>query len=287
MCIFTGSDRVVHVHDTRIFARLSGRGTQYLVYQMDYAIQTELAMILPLPVSSHDETGTLQFLALNDYPAFFDDMFAGFQSHSWMFGCVLSLGDESSRTLAVHQVGDYEASFVPTLADFDRLDARFTLSPSVWQQLPQYQDYGFAVFKLRLPGNSYSAKSHPMAFEFATRSPDALFFPTVHVHEGQVHDIDQFDHQLYFQGNMAVFPESCGFYAGLRMNNEMRLDLMTHNRRLDAKSYGEQIVDHSHMAAQHFMQAEKTQGIVSPNEQCHMLMLSGGLLNIDTMLSTT
>lgn len=35
MCIFTGSECVVRVHDTRIFARLSGCGAHYLVYQVD------------------------------------------------------------------------------------------------------------------------------------------------------------------------------------------------------------------------------------------------------------
>ena len=51
--------------------------------------------------------------------------------------------------LRVHDVGLFEASFVPTLADFERLDPRFRLSPGVWEQLPQYRDWGFAVFKLK------------------------------------------------------------------------------------------------------------------------------------------
>ena len=47
MCCFT--NRVDHVGNTRIFARGLDDGYQYLVYAMEYAAQTELAMILPIP----------------------------------------------------------------------------------------------------------------------------------------------------------------------------------------------------------------------------------------------
>lgn len=102
-------------------------------------------------------------------------------------------------------VGDYEASFVPSQADFERLDPRFCLPPSVWSQLSLYADWGFAVFKLSLnpPPTQLSALDlriiaerkrdgkppfpprrrdiHPMAFRFPRRDPSRLFFPTVHV----------------------------------------------------------------------------------------------------------
>lgn len=38
-----------------------------------------------------------------------------------------------------------------------------------------------------------------MAFRFRTRHPDRVFFPTVHVHDGEVHETADFDHQLYYQ----------------------------------------------------------------------------------------
>ena len=53
MCMFTRP--VVSVADTRIFARLTGNGTQLLVYEMSYAAAGDLAMVLPLPVASRDE----------------------------------------------------------------------------------------------------------------------------------------------------------------------------------------------------------------------------------------
>ncbi|MCY1006350.1 hypothetical protein OV079_12415 [Nannocystis pusilla] len=39
-----------------------------------------------------------------------------------------------------------------------------------------------------------------MAFEFPSRFPDWLYFPTVHVHDGRMHATARFDHSLYFQG---------------------------------------------------------------------------------------
>jgi len=44
-----------------------------------------------------------------------------------------------------------------------------------------------------------SVKVHPMAFEFVTKEPSALFFPTVHIHDGLVHPREAFDHALFFQ----------------------------------------------------------------------------------------
>jgi hypothetical protein len=117
----------------------------------------------------------------------------------------------ASNTLVVHDVGSFEASFVPTLADFSRLDARFRLPAAVWDRLPQYRDFGFAVFKLRGASRSWSEQLrlrkatptprnvHPMALAFRTRTTDEVFFPTVHVHDGVVHPTARFDHELYCQ----------------------------------------------------------------------------------------
>jgi len=81
MCIFSG--RVSHVGGTKIFARLKPDpvhgASQYLVYSMNVSTDTDVAMILPLPVSSHAEDA-VQFIALDGYPEFFEDMEKGFAS---------------------------------------------------------------------------------------------------------------------------------------------------------------------------------------------------------------
>ena len=106
----------------------------------------------------------------------------------------------------VHDVGEFEASFVPTPADFNRLDERFRLPRSVWSALPDYADYGFAVFKLppealwllHAPPRGWT-ELPPDGVRLPRRNPSALFFPTVHVHDGAVHAEADFDHTLYMQ----------------------------------------------------------------------------------------
>ena len=46
-------------------------------------------------------------------------------------------------------------------------------------------------------------KIHPMAFDFPQADPSTLFFPTVHIHDGKVHDKADFDHDLYCQAGEA------------------------------------------------------------------------------------
>ena len=93
-------------------------------------------------------------------------------------------------------MGAFAASYVPSPADFDRLDPRFRLPRAVWEALGGYGDYGFSVFQLQ-PGRK--ARVHPMAFRFLTRDPSRLFLPTVHVHDGRVRPEAAFDHDLFYQ----------------------------------------------------------------------------------------
>jgi hypothetical protein len=125
--------------------------------------------------------------------------------------------------LVVHDVGDFEASFVPSRADLSRLDPRFRLPDAALDALPVGDDWGFAVFKLkhtapapppaaepgffeRLLGKPtppapppMPKRFHPMAFRFPRRDPGRLFLPTLHVHDGAVHGTATFDHTLYVQ----------------------------------------------------------------------------------------
>lgn len=213
MCCFSGP--VERVADTRIFARLSGRGSQFLVYQMTYAARRAVAMILPLPVvAATSSANPLRFIDLKGYPDFFGDLekeFPQMRSRGGLGGGGgFGGGSEGiARTLPVVAVGDFEASFVPTLDDFRRLDPRFTLPRQTWEQIPAYQNYGFAVFQLSPAAATQAKQVHPMAFEFETQTavgggPDALFFPTVHIHDGRVHAREEFDHALYFQARQVA-----------------------------------------------------------------------------------
>lgn len=68
----------------------------------------------------------------------------------------------------------------------------------------------------------------------STRSPDKLFFPTIHIHDGQVHDAADFDHYLYYQDD--------GFSNAPAFTKAVRLEKI----------------------ASEFMDARKTMGMTQP-----------------------
>lgn len=196
MCIFSlGIDQVT---GTQIFASAAWK-SQILVYSMQIMTQYDVAMILPLPVPPGSLGKEVRFINLQDYPEFFQHLALAFWEPPHDDGNSILMSLQSRGPLPVHHVGLFEASFVPSLDEFRWLDSRFRLPSQVWDQLPQYADWGFAVFKLK-PG-ARPQDIHPMALEFPRRDPHQLFFPTVHVHDGQIHTRAEFNHTLYAQAD--------------------------------------------------------------------------------------
>src|SRR3954469_21151692 len=200
MCCFSAP--VQAVADTNIYARAIGP-RQILVYEMLYAAEQELAMVLPLPVPPASAEDALAFISLDDCPEFFAHLRDGFPRERR--GMTLSGGGEGAaidlgKKLAVVDVGGFEASFVPKPEDFGRLDERFRLPAELWLQLNTYRDWGFAVFKLK-PGQK---RVHPIAFSFPRRDMQRLFFPTLHIHHRSVEHSARFDHALYCQVEPAM-----------------------------------------------------------------------------------
>jgi hypothetical protein len=197
MCCF--SQPVDYVRATQIFARPSKDSGQFVVYSMNLKAGSDLAMILPIPTPKAPKEDAVNFINLEKYPDFFDEMRTGFPEPKAPAGRVK---EDAPKPLAappklkVVEVGSFVASFVPTVKDFARLDEQFRLPDGTWDKLPQYKDYGFAVFKLK----KGEQKVHPMAFEFPRADKSKLFFPTVHIHDGKVHERAGFDHVLYCQG---------------------------------------------------------------------------------------
>jgi len=189
MCIF--SQPVQSVASTHIFVRRNQKtGRTVTVYQMEAALMGENAMILPVP-GSH-----VEFVNLEDYPDFFQDMDKLFPepvtrglSKSVSFGI-------TNDTLQVHEVGNFIASYVPTMKDFERLAPVFRLNPACWDELPDYTEYGFVVFQLK--SDRGNKKFHPMAYTY-NANETSIFFPTTHVHDGEVELNSEYDHKLYFQ----------------------------------------------------------------------------------------
>jgi hypothetical protein len=251
MCCF--SRPVQSVSATHIFARSGAEGRQFLVYSMTLKTKEDLAMVLPLPVKPGSGEKAVTFIDLKDYPEFFTDMRKGFPEMMQVPGGTVTrrLGTPPPGKLAVVAVGNLEASFVPTVADFSRLDERFRLPPGTWDKLPAYRDHGFAVFKLK----SGEAKIHPMAFSFPRTRPWELFFPTVHIHDGKVHERAKFDHVLYCQRGAV---------------DQFNL--------LDWEE--------SFRPAAAFMRLNKAQGILDGGEHCYRRVLAGTLPHRDTVLAS-
>ncbi len=196
MCCFSRS--VEHVGGTKIFARSTGKGRQLVVYSMQIEAKEDLAMILPIPVPEKTAEDAVKFIDLEKYPELFNELERGFpvfKAEGGSFAGGAQRPVMKSIPLAVVEVGSFEASFVPTVSDFKRLDERFRLPDAAWESLPQYKTFGFAVFKLK-PGKKLI---HPMAFDFPVAENAKLFFPTVHIHDGKVHEMAEFDHSLYCQ----------------------------------------------------------------------------------------
>jgi hypothetical protein len=193
MCCF--SRPVDSVSATNIFARSGADGRQFIAYSMTLRAGEDLSMILPLPIKPGSGEKAVEFISLKDYPEFFADLHKGFPVPPPPGPASRSFGAVAASKLEVVSVGNFDASFVPTIADFARLDERFRLPAGTWEKIPAYKNHGFAVFKLK----SGSAKVHPMAFSFPRTNPGELFFPTVHIHDGKVHKKADFDHVLYCQ----------------------------------------------------------------------------------------
>lgn len=231
--IFSRPERV-HVANTNIFARMEADGIQALVYSMQLGAAAELAMILPLPILPGAGEQALEFMSFEGHSNFFDTLAQLFvvPMPAARGGPAIHFAPQARAPLPVHSVGAFEASFVPTQRDFDRLDPRFRIPESVWQQIGGYDDFGFAVFRLA-PGKK--ANVHPMALRFQTRDRTNLFFPTVHVHDGTVHPSARFDHYLYYQSNAPQSDERAPLALPATAHPLLQRDLPVYRRRLHGK----------------------------------------------------
>ena len=258
MCCF--SRPVLSVFATNIFARLSGLGTQYLVYQMQFESEEPNAIILPIPVKNPAAESSIKFIDLSDYGEFFEEVARAFPHLSSGIGCASkSVDSRGMDSLAVHKVGNFVASFVPTVGDFERLDPQFSIPKQTWDKIPIYDDYGFVVFQLE----ELAGKPHPMAFEFTTRDEN-VFFPTVHIHDGEVHSVEEFDHNLFLQH--ASFDSQVDAYRGLDIRDQATKFIRSKD------------------IADKYCYTEKSKGILNPDLLLHRQVLRGTLPNKDTIV---
>lgn len=92
-----------------------------------------------------------------------------------------------------------------------------------------------------------------MAFRFPTRLGDAIYFPTLHIHNGDLPETARFDPSLYCQTDL--IEEST-------MSNWMR----------------------SPDVAEEFMDVSNAAGIIDGNSKCWCMRLRGKLTNTDVIV---
>ena len=288
-------DRRIHeawlkIGKTNIFARHTRPGFQVVVYSMAIASRTRAAMILPLPVVPGSGEEALNFIDLSGYPEFFEDVYRACAPETLMVSFEdddLGAADEAPP-LVVHEVGDFEASYVPTMADFHRLDPRFRLADEVWKKMPDYSDYDFAVFQLKLTlsdeGDEKTNNVHPMAFEFPTRDSEQLFYPTVHVHDGDYHEEAGFLHTFYCQRENARTEFE---YRRARMEGVEPAPVAHITEILEPGLGHDWFLTSGPAIASEVLKIDQCQGIVDPDKSLHGMNFFGTFPNLDVWIGTT
>jgi hypothetical protein len=89
-----------------------------------------------------------------------------------------------------------------------------------------------------------------MAFRFPSLNRSRLYFPTVHIHDGEIHDKEEFDHSLF-----------CQITAGDHSSLSNRLE--------------------SEQLAGAFMDVEKCEGVIDANEHVYRKLINGRHRNQD------
>jgi hypothetical protein len=180
---------MARVSSTDIFATRH-EGRDVLVYGAKLESLKQNAMILPLPL--RQQGSHVELLDLSGYPRFFRDLFCEyFLIPSF---CPPAFGPP----IEVFTVGSFEASIVPSIDDFVRLDRRFQLSAGIRSVLiERYADWSFVVYQF----GKGKHELHPFGVKFESRFSNHIFFPTVHVHDGaHAPAAATFAHNFYAQG---------------------------------------------------------------------------------------
>lgn len=273
MCCF--SRPVQSVSATSIFARPIAGGRQALAYAMAYQATEDLALILPIAVPPGAGEGAVEWIDLSACGDLFDRLDRAFPRAEVSRGAPPAPQAGAPATLRVARVGSFEASFAPTGAELARLDPRFRLPQDVIDRLPVEGDRGFVVAQLRADATAM----HPLAFTFPRADPAAVFFPTIHVHDGEVHATAEFDHTLVLQ--------AAGLPAVASADEDGPLERLAGAvRRLVGQggSLGDGPWERATRPASDVLDPATTGGLVDPDLPLARLRLHGDLPNEDVLV---
>ncbi len=198
MCIFRSS--VVNVAKTNIFVAACDDSTrQITVYQNVVKSTKENAMILPVPLTgSADDIELLDLKAEKD---FFKDMYNLFpleESEAEDDRPKAKAKGKGKAMLPVYKVGDYDVTIVPDTDSFNQVDDdAFTLNKRIVGMLMYLYPENFAFLVCKFGGDSKEKHMHPLGYIHDRVDGANLFVPTVHIHDGEMHAEEHFDHRIY------------------------------------------------------------------------------------------
>lgn len=273
MCCFSRPVRSVSA--TSIFARALPDQRQSLAYAMAYEAAEDLALVLPIPVPAGAGEDAVEWIDLSACGDLFDRLARAFPHELVSRGAPPAAQAPAAATLRVARVGAFDASFAPSAVDLARLDPRFRLPDDVVAALPVAGDRGFVVAQLRADATAM----HPLAFTFPRPDATSVFFPTIHVHDGEVHPTADFDHTLVIQG--ATLPEAAG------PRDEGPLGAVTRAVRRatgQAAPLGEGPWERATRSARDVLDPATTGGLVDPDLPMARLRLRGDLPNEDVVV---
>ena len=104
-----------------------------------------------------------------------------------------------------------------------------------------------------------------MAFEFSTRLADTIFLPTVHIHDGEVHRREDFDHTMYVQNSELDL--AAGDYQGHKL--------------WDLKSGWAR----SYASADKFIDTKRSNDLIDSDLKVHRKIMKGTFKNEDQFIS--
>ena len=196
MCIILA--RVESVSNTQLYISSSKtKERQLVIYTNKVTSPDSNAMILPVP-----NPLSVELLNFRHYKDIFEDCqkcFRHYDDTRHLYATrslACSASDSHRPVLPVYTIGSYQASIVPSLDDFDRLNTNILrVNPEVASLLRKTYDseFGFLVCQLKRGNHQY----HPFAYTHSIHSNRLLFVPTLHYHLGEKGSSADWDHTIY------------------------------------------------------------------------------------------
>eukprot|EP01128_Nolandella_sp_AFSM9_P006387 TRINITY_DN3269_c0_g1_i1.p1 TRINITY_DN3269_c0_g1~~TRINITY_DN3269_c0_g1_i1.p1 ORF type:complete len:288 (-),score=23.86 TRINITY_DN3269_c0_g1_i1:160-1023(-) len=218
MCIF--NVKVGVVRSTRILVSLTSGGRQATVYENAVSVvgttrrQSQAAkkaalekkvkedrnnanaMILPCPLSPGHDVIPLDFSKDSFSFAQLEKAFP--QPRRTKARARKGRRDRSGgEKLKVVQVGAYSVSIAKSLLDLTLIDSDvFKVNEAILPALKERYSSGFG-FVICAFNAANKIEPHPIGYIHDAPDVNSLFVPTLHIHDGEVHKKESFDHNIY------------------------------------------------------------------------------------------